>query len=392
MNNQQTGWAAHATLLIATMLVVVGSICASEGLQTGKPGETFSLGGKTVTIKRIVMLPVVENVYAAAHTFEPFADLKLAEFRTKNKLDDVVRAGTDEFDQQVRLLDWVHKRFKKFGTPTSKANNPAAILQAVDEGQTFFCAHYGTVLVGAAQCLGWPARVLGLKRPDNLGERSTEHTVTEIWSNQYGKWILFDPTYAVYMEKDGQPLNAWEMRQEWFYQDWGKHLTFVVHATRDKHPVGDLPITLAVMAGYGTMELSKNTLYKYAFLAYQPESKVFANGQGYGGMFITKDKLCDGTKWHTRQNPADPANDPYFPLNQADLSMMPGNGLDLHVSIKTMTPSFKTFQKRVDGKDWADCGNTLTWTMHPGANVLEVRSVNALGVVGHVSTVELDVK
>ena len=33
------------------------------------------------------------------------------------------------FDKQVRLLDWAHHRFKKFGTPTSKAANALDILK-----------------------------------------------------------------------------------------------------------------------------------------------------------------------------------------------------------------------------------------------------------------------
>jgi hypothetical protein len=37
-------------------------------------------------------------------------------------------------------------------------------------------------------------------------------------------------------------------------------------------------------------------------------------GEDYGKMFIVKDKLCDGTKWHIRTNPAIPRSIRTFPL------------------------------------------------------------------------------
>src|SRR3712207_9513543 len=70
---------------------------------------------------------------------------------------------------------------------------------------------------------------------------STEHSSTEIWSNQHRKWVMFDPTFAMYAEKDGVPLNAYELRQEWFRRD-GRDLVFVLGKERRRYRKSDLPV------------------------------------------------------------------------------------------------------------------------------------------------------
>src|SRR5437667_12050738 len=46
----------------------------------------------------------------------------------------------------------------------------------------------------------------------------------------------------------------------------------------------------------------------------------------YARMFIVKDSLCDGTKWHVRTVPANPATDPYFAIGQAALHLAVESG------------------------------------------------------------------
>src|SRR5205807_7197122 len=85
-----------------------------------------------------------------------------------------------------------------------------------------------------------------------------------------------------------------------------------------------------------------------------------------------------------------PAHDPYFPIGQAALTLAP-DGAALHVSLKTLTPNFKTYLARINGGDWKPAADSLTWTPHAGSNRLEVKTVNQFGVDGPVSTAELQV-
>lgn len=358
-------------------------------LQDGlAPGSAVSVGDRRVAVRKVDALPKVESEFSRVFSFDAFENAKLKELRERQGLDRVVAAGKDEFDRQVLLLDWARRRLPKFGRPTSTARGALEILKAADEGHTFFCAHYGDVLVSSAASLGWVDRAIALRRPDKLGRGATEHTITEIWSNQHRKWVMFDPTFALYVEKQGVPLNAFEIRQEWFYGE-GKDLVFVIGSARQRYAKKDLPVFIARHPGFGDLALDADTLHKYAFLGYVPNTNFMDAGPDWGRMFITQDKIGEGTAWHKRKNPADPARDPYFPIGQAALKLVPKDGA-IEVALSTMTPNFQRFEVRVDGGPWRESGASFRWAPRPGLNRLEARAVNRFGVTGPVSAVELE--
>ena len=265
----------------------------------------------------------------------------------------------------------------------------AGTALALDEGHSFFCTQYAQVMISSAASLGWVDRALALRRHQGVNQKggSTEHTTTEIWSNQFRKWIMLDPTSNMYFEKDGIPLNAWEIRQEWFYNE-GKDLVIVVGKDRKRYRKGDLPVHLATFQGFGDLTIEPDEIDKYGFIGYIPNTDIMDSGYDYGKMFIVHDKVCEGTKWHTRDLPANPASDPYFPIGQSTLSLT-NEGGKLIVSSKTMTPNFKRFESRSDGGDWKPTGDRFEWKLKDGENHLEVRTVNAFGVIGPVSSVDI---
>jgi hypothetical protein len=285
-------------------------------------------------------------------------------------------------------MDWTHRQFKKFGKPSADAKGALEILQCIKDGHTFFCAHYAKVLVSSAASLGWVDRELALRRHQGSAkDGSSEHSTTEIWSNQYRKWVMLDPTSNMYLEKEGVPLNAYEIRQEWFYND-GKGLVFVIGKERKKYRKSDLPIFLGTYAGFGDLKVSPDELYKYGFTAYIPNTDLMDAREDYGKMFIVKDQVCEGTKWHERTVPANPAVEPYFPIGQAALSLRVADE-KIQVSLKTLTPNFREFQVRRNGGEWKQANEMFVWAPRPGANRLEVRTLNKFGVTGPISTVEL---
>ena len=111
-------------------------------------------------------------------------------------------------------------------------------------------------------------------------------------------------------------------------------------------------------------------------------------GLDYGWMFIVQDQLCEGTRWHVRTVPANPAVDPYFPLNQAAVTLASEQG-KIAVKLQTMTPNFRAYEVRFAGGSWRVTDANLLWTIRPGLNGLEVRTVNRFGVYGPTSTVEV---
>jgi hypothetical protein len=351
-------------------------------------GQEFEVGGRRA-VARVDALPVVESEWARRFTFESADNPKLKELRERYRLDDVVAPGKDEFDRQVHLLDWTHRQFKKFGRPSASPRGALEILKAVEEGHTFFCAQYGATYLSAAASLGWVDRALALRRHrDYPGAGSPEHTSTEIWSNQHRKWVMMDPTGNFHVAKDGVPLSAYEIRTEWFERE-GKDLVFVVGKDRKPHRKADLPIFLGRFAGFGDLTVPANEMEKYGFTGYIPNTDFMDAGPDYGKMFIVKDRHCDGTKWHERANPPNPAVDPYFPLGQAAPAIA-ADGDRLKVTFRTMTPNFKEYRVRIDGTAWSPSGDVVLWPLKPGLNRLEAKTVNRFGVEGPLTTIDVE--
>ena len=133
----------------------------------------------------------------------------------------------------------------------------------------------------------------------------------------------------------------------------------------------------------------------YGFIGYIPNTDLMDSGYDYAKMFIVKDELCAGTKWHVRDLPPDPESDPYFPLGQAALSLQsPDDGKEggLRVGLRTLTPNFERFEARTDGGPWQPRDEASLWMLRPGRNRFEARTVNRFGVTGPITLVELAVE
>ena len=389
MNTLKTVWRVGA--VIGTVAGIAATFCAHAATTALKEGMTVEVGGRPATVKKLDALPYVESDYTKRFRFDSIENPKLKELRERYYLDVVTAAGKDEFDKQVLLMDWTHQQFKKFGQPSTNAKGALEILKSIDEGHTFFCSQYAQLLVSAAASLGWVDRPLALRRHQGVAKvgGSTEHAVTEIWSNQYRKWVMLDPTSNMYLESDGVPLNAYELRQEWFYKN-GTNLTFVVGKERKKYKKSDLPVFLKRFAGFGDLAVYPDELDKYGFTAYIPNTDLMDSGFDYAQMFIVKDQLCDGTKWHVRTVPANPAVDPYFPIGQAALNLFAEDG-KIKVVLKTLTPNFKRFEVRLDDGKWKPAESELVWKVGSGRNSLEARTINKFGVSGPISAAEVSV-
>ena len=378
-------------------LVVVGiaaawaltAVAAGDDLAAKKEGDTVKLAGGEAVVRTMDVLPLVRNEFSDRFKFDCFGEASLKTLRRQEKLDEVVAPGKTEFEKQALLSHWAHKRVKHFGGPPANAPVDAlGILKCVDANQTFNCGYIAEVLREGLMSMGYVSRQIGLKGAHGDGN-GDEHSVVEVWSNQYRKWIILDPTLDMYFVKGGTPLNSFELRQEWFYNK-GKALTIVIGNNAERRRTADMPIKRETHAGFGTLELNANSLGKFLYVAYTPAT---VDGKpDYGKMFITKDKLCEGVPYHTRTCPKDPATEPYWPMQQAALTLTPAAGAAIAVKAETMTPDFDKFRHRVDGGAWMDGPPPGEWKLHKGENTLEVQAVNKFGVEGAVSKAGLELK
>ena len=337
---------------------------AIEGAVALAEGQTFKLGGRSATVTKADVLPYVENKFSKRFVFENYDNPKLRRLREKYKLDEVIAGDADEMTKQAMLMKWVWDQWD-FGHAQEiyYLRDPFRILDEAKRGHKFQCMHSGSVLLTTANSLGWVCRAMAIPR----------HTFCEIWSNQHRKWIMFDATSNYFPEKKGVPLNTYEQRQALLREGGGVMRGRMGEKGLERMPQSDR---------YGRRLL---------FIGYIPNTNFLDRGPDYGQFFITKDELCKGRGWHTRDCPEDPAKDPYFPINQAALALVPDGGA-LKVTIGTITPNFKAFQVRIDGGEWKASKTSFAWKPHQGANTLEAKSVNKFGVDGPVSTVKLAVE
>jgi hypothetical protein len=165
-------------------------------------------------------------------------------------------------------------------------------------------------------------------------------------------------------------------------------LVFAVGKERKHYKKSDLPIFLQRFAGFGDLTVEPDELDKYGFIGYIPNTDLMDAGEDYAQMFMTKDALCDDTKWHVRKLPVNPTVEPYFPIGQAALNLRSEIGR-LNVSLQTLTPNFKRYEVRMDGADWKPSAAAFAWEIHAGTNRLEARTLNQFGVYGPISTAEI---
>ena len=376
---------AFGSLAAVVLLLAPGFTAYCQELLT--EGSKVEVAGRDVTVTKLQDLPYVDSQYTKRFKFDSAENPKLKELRERYRLDHVVASGQTEFEKQVLLMDWTHNQFTKFGQPSTSARGALDILEGIEQGHAFFCTQYAQLFASAAASLGWMDRVLALRRHQGVSMNgSTEHSTTEIWSNQHRKWVMLDPTSNMYLEKDGVPLNAYEIRQEWFY-DAGNDLVFVIGKEARKYRKADLPIFLKHFPGFGDLRIDPDELDKYGFIGYIPNTDLMDSGFDYAAMFIVKDELCDGTQWHTRTQPANPAIEPYFPIGQTAFSIRPAER-HLIVTFKTLTPNFKEFQVKLGDGEWRKSESSFEWQLRPGFNQLQARTVNQFDVPGPISVLE----
>jgi hypothetical protein len=124
---------------------------------------------------------------------------RLLLLRKREKLDEVVAPGRTQFEKIVLLRRWARSQWKNTVTPFYYPPWDAVeILDLVRKHKNYgFCSQYAVVFLQACRALGLHARYV------DLG-----HFIVEVWSDEYDKWVIMDPTNDVHFEKDGAPLRG----------------------------------------------------------------------------------------------------------------------------------------------------------------------------------------
>jgi hypothetical protein len=307
--------------------------------------------------------------------YQPWDSELLLRLRKEYRLDEVVGAEQNEFAEMILLRDWLHRRWQYGETKNVDFNfNALDILKRANKGEVFFCSEYATTFVQAAVSLGWTARYLGIEG----------HVVAEIWSNQWKKWIVMDPTYNVHYELAGTPQNALELRHLWF-SDKGRSIRAVYGPSGITNGNSGDPDKL--MKKYVEIYVRmRNDWFSNRLPHWHPLSNSIMNGVKWVDGKSRDDVLIS-------QLTSDP-QDLYWELNTVAIALQidKENSGRIFLRFETITPNFSYFLLKTEGGEQKWRTSRFTWLLRPGENRLEVVPVNAFGLPGCTSQVSVTYK
>lgn len=316
---------------------------------------------------------------------------RLEILRQEMALDDVVADANNEFEELVLLRNWTRTRFRRIDYQEKKKNFDALdVLQNIrvnkDEreslpGDIRPCDVFPRLYIQVLLSMGYQARLCQVSH-NGLGH----HGLTEVWSNQYNKWITMDADLNLHYLRNGIPQNLLEIHRAASAND----LTIQI----DQNMV-DLPYqpnaTLEWMYSYHrfiNIADMRNDWISNTYFAGHPRQ----SDRSFLGWFDGVDvPLIFFLKPTTREE-----SDFYWSLNRTQLFVVSQGSLAGNVAgnaipllFKTVTPNFDHFEIQVDKTTYEQKECNFLWALHKGLNTFTVKSVNLFGREGVVSSIEI---
>lgn len=357
---------------------------------------------------------VVHNGHVARSSkpfvYENLLHPELEKYRKNARLDKIVEGASSEFEIMMRLLNWAY-RIPVTNDQYSWNWNDVVKLEKGEQGmprlqmdykgrrRDAMCLYSNQALVGAFLSLGYQARHINIH-----SEAESGHEVTEVWSNEFNKWIYMDATrdYYYFDPATGLPLNLLEIHQRMAplvprVETWQR--PFVPEAG----PEVAANVPVGIREGVNPFSIVKDGRHILEIIGHFriiPRNDFLSNPRpvpvhtgatmwGWDGFLNWYDDVFP-KRWEYQHYTNRPL-DFYEPLNQAEvvLSETADRGV-LRVDVATFTPGFESFMTSVDGGSWvAKKDHAWTWPLRAGKNRIEVRARNVRGVLGPVSTIEV---
>ncbi|RYC53494.1 transglutaminase-like domain-containing protein [Flagellimonas olearia] len=349
----------------------------------------------------------------------------LQKLRTDYHLDNVVKGTTTEFEKILKLRGWVAKHWDWF-LPDVEVEvqtewNAFHILDDMDRKGNpkkvgGYCLYYSIVLAQACQSFGIPARIVNINHSVMGG-----HEVVEVWSRDYGKWIMMDANFdsMFVCKKKNIPLNVLELHHiflDTYYPDEVMDRDSWTIEDRDRRSkdidVSSLPIQIQTGGNALSGQLKDYVWWKVtegqapgyaggygffntAFLRWLPRSNWLSqplpmpinHGRthwGWDGYLAWTDAQTPMTNEHG--NFVSRESDLYENLFSVDFSAEPTSqdGL-LRIVMATNSPNLRYFEIKDNNKILNTEDTTYLWKLSTGINMLEIRAFDMLGNKGPTS-------
>jgi hypothetical protein len=324
------------------------------------------------------------------YAYQPYEDNRLKHLREYFRLDEVVGGCSSEFEKFEVLATWLRGQWRDGWYPgrTDGLKTPWDAWIALNLNSDFkasgMCTIYANTFFQCALAVGLNAR----------GNVLDHHFVSEIWSNEHEKWILFDIGFnnhslrTVHMELDNVSLSSVEILQA---VNSGKISRIMLmtpplwrktwRGDQAKEAVLTTPNNWKPRVGIPT----RNNYLE----SWLPGELQHGFGQySYDGYLWWKKTIIpeyEEYTWHTSHY-----RDMYWTINQAQVFLsQTGNPGELKVKLDTVTPNLDKIMLRTDGGEWKETPQEFILKLKNGNNRIEVKPVNKWGLDGITSEVTI---
>lgn len=323
---------------------------------------------------------------------------RMVALREEFGLEAVVAGAGSQFEGFLALKRWVRSRWNHgYSRLSTEVKDGLDILRQAARGEQFACGHFARAYVDCACALGWPARLVAIsiehgEFPRDYNAGNTGHSVVEIWSDEFGKWVLLDPDVNVYYRRAGLPLTALEVREAW-----------LTHRGDEVEMVQDEPLFVAP----GERELRElKREGAYASWTVETLPRIFERFGRHRVLDYYARVRINGWDWvdekalpsfigHYSPRPVRPTgniDDLYWTLNRVRWQATPSweeGRARLAIALQHFMSYFDHYEARIDSGEWRAVGTDFDWPMHEGVNRLECRAANVRRRVGPPTRVDV---
>ena len=332
----------------------------------------------------IEVIEAPDNAIAVSSYDFDYADPhhpRMRHLREKYRLEEIVAPGKTEMEKFALLRQWVRRQWE--GWNENEYNycpqwDALEILELAPQNLALgMCTHYAAVFAQCAAALGYHTRALIVDH----------HCLTEIWSDQYGKWILQDPgllpghQVAFQYERAGVPINALEM-----------HRSTAANKAEDIAIIPPPPIPIDQMRRmfvdlylrFG-IPLRNDHLYR----SEPQELEQGMNQYHWDGHLWWTDSLDPRYPEYSLQTTR--PEDFYWSLNKTRIDLEDTETTAaLSVQLSGPIPNFARFEVSLDEGAWQESDPSFAWNLRPGRNALRAKAANTMGLQGPVNRVVLE--
>lgn len=320
---------------------------------------------------------------------EDLTSPKFQHLKDKYQLDTVFHGETDELKRILLLRHWIKSiiRIDDFGDPYPGDGYAEGILDAALEGNGFHCGHFMTVQNGIMNAYGYVTRPLGAG-PGVEGGPDGHHGINEIWLNDHQKWFLSDAKYDHHFEKNGIPLSALEIRDE-YLKNKGTDVVMVKGPDR-------MPVELDDETGTS----KERYMQTYTWIEWHMYNDMFTAWPDYETKLIMyEDDYFRNHTWIWDGKPHWAYNTEFLVTkqNRHAIEWTPNTiksdvqieGKEAFIHLTSDTPNLKGFQMQKPGeKNWIPVDDSVNISLNKvEKETFKFRTVNLAGIAGPVHKV-----